>query len=829
MGVCTSKHEPEEPTNRATAVEQVRQHEVTSDGSDGTLQTFSVAGTFSSWQPCPMTWDGESFNYTVSVGDEGWEAFQILQDDSWQKVIYPSVKDAHPCMSHSLQGPDDMNAGFNWLIGKVGGFFGSGDDVISAGTEFKIKLYLDRQGRPESVNWNRLTGSARLDGVHEQPDVTYAIAGTWNEWQVKPMQWDGKLSCFTCTVRLGKSKKESFQFLENGSWDKVVYPSLDGAHPYMSYKLLGPDNSNKGLNWTLGNRNMSVGTKFKVNLFVDGQGRPRHVSWDTFTGARANAPTVICIAGLASGSLQVKPENAETDPYQVCWVSVSQLIQRPVQTFDQLRLRLVEGMLSDGSRVKCTANNEGCDVRPFPGLDGIKDLNPTGHIRVPVWSPLIEELEGDFSWHAFNYDWRRWGDQKYAEDLVDQFREKVQHAIEMDAHPSGKASLVCHSMGCPVALYVLSVLGDDWAKKHISQLILVGPAHMGSPAMMSSYAHAPFVDTQSWVPIPVAFDKTLGDLTATWACMIAEMPMLVGGELPWPEEHIFASTPEKDYTLKDIGQFLEDVASCKANRETGPALWSGVQKLASMMKAPAVPTSIIYSDRLDTPSQIEYESSDLCKKPKLKSSAPGDGTIVASSVEAIGHAWRSKGCDVKLIKDPGSHAKPPDHKELIGCPFSVGVISRLLEGKPLTPITVTVVGASGLKNADGAFTGLSDPYCRFEILGKPSTRRQTDIIVNNLDPVWNFTGNVYAYAAGDDLTFSVFDHDPGFSEGDFLGHVTLPSAMIEEEFHGTLELQDGQGTLTVQISKLTSYVAESIDQSKTTAFESKRRKALGGA
>eukprot|EP00933_Yihiella_yeosuensis_P071844 TRINITY_DN80088_c0_g1_i1.p1 TRINITY_DN80088_c0_g1~~TRINITY_DN80088_c0_g1_i1.p1 ORF type:complete len:837 (+),score=113.13 TRINITY_DN80088_c0_g1_i1:127-2637(+) len=836
MGICSSKHEYADPF--PLPAKDLRECGPPMDCK------YSIAGTFSGWEPQAMTWDTDQqcFNYVVSIGDNQWEAFQILAGGSWDKVYYPSIKDANPSKIYTVRGPDNQNKGLNWVIGQVSrGMFGA-DERVVPGMRYKVNLYVDRHGNAESVTWDlyallptKSTSEMLLDGTKEEPAVPYSIAGTWNDWQPRPMVWDG--TCFSYIVRIGKNSWESFQFLQDSSWEKAIYPSVNNANPYMHYELRGPNNQNKGLNWTIGavgfaahrigTGSFTTGTKVKVKLYVDSRGKPRHVGWDMYTGSRSNRPTVMCIAGLASGSLEVKADGADT--HEVCWVRVKELIQRPAKVFQNLRLRIVDETLKDGSRVKCTASREGCDVRAFSGIDGIKTLNPTGHIPVPVWAPLIDELEGDFSWHAFNYDWRRWGDQKFAEELVDRFRTEIEQAIKEDGHPSRKASLICHSMGAAVALYFLGELGDEWVKTHIKQLVLVAPAHMGSPSMISSYAHCPFVDTQSWVPIPVAFDKTLGDLTSTWACMVAELPVAVGGELPWPEDYVFVSTPQRQYRLQDIGQFLEDLESCKPQRETGPAFWPGVQKLASKMKAPVVPTSIIYSDRIDTPAQLEYLSSDLSKKPKLKSSEPGDGTIVASSIEAVGRAWQQKGACVQLIKDPCPKAS--DHKELISCPFSVGVIPKVLKGGILMPISVTIVSASGLKNADYSWAGLSDPYCRFMILGKPSTKRETPVVDNCLDPVWNYTANLYAYDEGDVLSFVVYDKDPGFADGDFLGCATLElSSHMKDRrsYEGTLKLENGEGLLMIKVTMLEDAKGQAY-YGRAGPSDMNRMKARGGA
>lgn len=754
-----------------------------------------------------MQWNGESFTYIVTVGNNQWEAFQILKDKSWDTVIYPSVKDANPQMAYALRGPDNHNKGYNWLMGRAG-FNPFKKDLIPPGTKYKVTLHVSRTGVPESVNWelHQASGvaSPELETLtRDMPLVSYHIAGTWAEWEPSPMAWDG--DCFSFMVRIGSKGWEAFQFVVDGSWDKVVYPNIKDATAFTHFEFRGPDNKNKGYNWVIGKTGggflgrdlLSPGTRCKVKLFVDPKGVPKRIGWDLYTGDRADRPTLICLAGLASGSLEV----VQNSTSYVGWCRVKELMKNPKKVLHSLALKLVDGHLKDGTRVKCTASaTDGLEVRPVKGIQGIKSLSPPGSIQIPVWGPLVDQLEGDFKWHAFNYDWRRWGDEKFAEETVERFRREVEEAIRMDNHPSKKANLIGHSMGTTVIMYILSVIGDAWVKKNIDQVILVAPAHMGSPAMVSSYAHCPFVDTQSWIPVPGIFDQTLGDLTATWACMISEMPTYVGGVAPWPEDHAFAITPQKEYRLADIGQFLIDLSATKQHRETGPALWPSVARLASKVRPPLVPTTVIYGAGIETPAQVVYEDGNLGKAPKLGLQVPGDGTIVASSVEAVSDAWVKKGAQVRMVREPLSEGT--SHKGLICSPFTASIIPAVIAHKKLTPIQVTVVGAHGLRNADAGFSGLSDPYCRFHIPGKPSTKRQTEVIMNNLNPEWNYTETIYSYSHGDVLMFSVFDMDLGCTDGDLLGRVVMTAKQVHAGFDGSLSFDGDPGTLHVRVSAL---------------------------
>jgi pimeloyl-ACP methyl ester carboxylesterase len=773
-----------------------------------------------------MHWTGKKWEYIVTIGAAGWEAFQITQDAEGKCIFHPSIKRAHPEMEHKILGPvSHGHHGYDWVLGRAG-FNPFGKDLLEPGSQHIVRLYVNEDGNPTLVKWDMFDlddaydEESRPSGDHANVLDTdhhhkYYLAGTWNDWTPEeiPMKWNGR--CFERVVRLKHKDYESFQILQDKTWDRRVYPSKNRAHPYMQHELLGPDSKGAGYNWEIGHSDAGTGSKYKVKFFLNRDGTPKRVTWQRYKHRTQQKKSVMCIAGLASSCLETEKPGGG---WYGSWCDVRQLIKNPVGVFRCLRLQLVDYTDADGNIAYTTADQTGYSTRPLKGGEGdyadkpetvgCEDLNANGYIPVPVWGPLIHELEEDFNWHMFEYDWRRWGDELFVRQSVDRFRGSVETQLKADG--TDKIAIIGHSMGASVALYCLSELGEDWAKEHISHVILVAPAHLGAPSMVSSFAHAPFVDTKSWLPIPGMFDKRLGDLTASWPCMIAELPVNVGGLQSWPEDYKFAivgpeENPEKVYKIGGMQEFLEDLVSHKGHREIGPAIWPGAQRMADKTKGAGVPTTVIYSDGTDTPYRVQYDCANISKKARLLESKPGDGTVIAESLER----WAEQLPDVRLLKEP--HPAPgrssASHKELIISPFTIGMLPRILDGSKLQPLEVTIVRANGLKNTDSGVAGdVSDPYCMFEIVGKPSSTKYTEVIWNDLDPEWNHTEVMYAYVPGDQLSFVLWDLDMGFTCGDFLGNAYLQSEQFEEGFEGQLPLKegdaDGQGSLTVKVTKL---------------------------
>lgn len=111
--------------------------------------------------------------------------------------------------------------------------------------------------------------------------------------------------------------------------------------------------------------------------------------------------------------------------------------------------------------------------------------------------------------------------------------------------------------------------------------------------------------------------------------------------------------------------------------------------------------------------------------------------------------------------------------------------------EPEPRLRVTIHSAVGLPPADS--NGKSDPFCSFQIVGKPFSKSVTKIINKSLEPVWNenFTGK-FRYEDGDDLFFEVRDYDGKNAKPELLGRCALPNAEFAKMggFHGDVPMFD---------------------------------------
>merc|ERR1719189_109849 len=117
-------------------------------------------------------------------------------------------------------------------------------------------------------------------------------------------------------------------------------------------------------------------------------------------------------------------------------------------------------------------------------------------------------------------------------------------------------------------------------------------------------------------------------------------------------------------------------------------------------------------------------------------------------------------------------------------------------------LQITVESACNLYNADPALAGKSDPYVIVEVPGQEGMRLQTGVLRNELNPVWNFVGEIAGFMDGDVLRFTVMDKDTFPKPDDFLGKAELTAQdFYPHGFHGQLMLVGSktQATLTVRV------------------------------
>mmetsp|Transcript_62045 Transcript_62045/g.116009 ORF Transcript_62045/g.116009 Transcript_62045/m.116009 type:complete len:443 (-) Transcript_62045:77-1405(-) len=111
---------------------------------------LSIAGSWNSFVPDTMEWEDGLFVFPMEVGDDGWDCFQLLENGSWDRVIYPSIEEAGAEDKYTVCGPDDSGDNRSWQIGK------NEAEEATPGSHFVVCVSLDDKGKVSRVSWEKL-------------------------------------------------------------------------------------------------------------------------------------------------------------------------------------------------------------------------------------------------------------------------------------------------------------------------------------------------------------------------------------------------------------------------------------------------------------------------------------------------------------------------------------------------------------------------------------------------------------------------------------------------------------------------------------------------
>jgi len=305
-GYCITWGAAQEDSGMQTTVEVLQQREQITfwPGGGGELEDekrptsdggYFIVGSWMEWQnPEPMEEESvDVWGYTVTMGINCWEQFQIWIDADPQRVLHPGQQCA-PSVAPVLGPDEDMHdTGSNWLIEGSGASSSSsavadgGDSQELAtqareacpslgrpGERYRVRLTI--AGRWRRVDWERLEAPP----IEEIPLGRYYLIANWNDWTLEEMQPDpAEQGCFRAEICLTR-KDGSFQLIRNRDYFQVFHPTEFSQD---SDDVQGPDEGGYGLDWFLSGQ---IGERFVIEFqrsWVDGA-EVRKLRWRRLAG-----------------------------------------------------------------------------------------------------------------------------------------------------------------------------------------------------------------------------------------------------------------------------------------------------------------------------------------------------------------------------------------------------------------------------------------------------------------------------------------------------------------------------------------------------------------
>jgi len=263
------------------------------EGEQRPTRTYTIAGTWSNWSEC-QTMESEGngvFAFTMTLGENRWEQFQIWLDGDSTKVLHPGQPKAF--RDTPVFGPGDDAEGCNWIIDGRSQFL----TVDNNGTETPLetleqgrpgdryRIYLRIVGKWRTVSWQKLqTSSPPGQTTPSYSSGRYFLAASWNQWAMEEMLPDeSRPGVFSKQVTV-HNYGENFQIVRNLDWNQVLYPAdLRGDS---NSEVLGPDDIGVDLVWHIDTR---PGETFVIEFQrqVDLDNDDKQVSWRRLDAVRA--------------------------------------------------------------------------------------------------------------------------------------------------------------------------------------------------------------------------------------------------------------------------------------------------------------------------------------------------------------------------------------------------------------------------------------------------------------------------------------------------------------------------------------------------------------
>jgi len=225
---------------------------------DGKKHSYFIAGTWSRREPQEMQPDSDgSWSIAITVGENRWEEFYILQDNDPQKRIYPHVPNASK--DTITVGPHHGGVDNFWMLDCRDRVDVPEDQVGMPGQKYLITF---RWTKLKELTWSRLSG----ESGEFQPSQ-YSIAGTWSDFELVDLQQDKRPGWYSTEVQMTSLGVE-FKLVRNLDYAQIIYPVPKRGERTgdLASAIQGPD-ANGATNWRV--QDDRLGGVYRLSFFRD--------------------------------------------------------------------------------------------------------------------------------------------------------------------------------------------------------------------------------------------------------------------------------------------------------------------------------------------------------------------------------------------------------------------------------------------------------------------------------------------------------------------------------------------------------------------------------
>jgi len=260
LGVYRDRYNPEYMTQIVKSNSKI----APTFAPDGLDHTYHIVGTWSRKVPQEMVRRSKGvWEFDITLGENRWEEFHIVEDGDLKKRIHPAVAKANkglPCI-----GPHDGGYDSSWFMDCRERLNVEPDDQGRPGDRYRITFSWQSM---KQLTWEKLIGST---GEWERGQ--YYIIGSWNSFEPVLLQEDEDRGegWYTLPEVQMSSLGIEFLFVRNLDMDQKIFPKPDGSgeivYPTNFYEpMCGPESSMGG-HWVIDDTNMR--SVYSISLYRD--------------------------------------------------------------------------------------------------------------------------------------------------------------------------------------------------------------------------------------------------------------------------------------------------------------------------------------------------------------------------------------------------------------------------------------------------------------------------------------------------------------------------------------------------------------------------------
>lgn len=178
--------------------------------------------------------------------------------------------------------------------------------------------------------------------------------------------------------------------------------------------------------------------------------------------------------------------------------------------------------------------------------------------------------------------------------------------------------IICHSMGCPMMLYLFNRKPQEWKDKYVKSLVTLGAPWGGAVKALKAFASGDNLGVVLLQSLKIRQDER----------SFPSLAFLMPHDDFWLQNETILTTGFKNYTTGNFPEFFHDI-----NDTVGYNMWLDTKELIYEMKPPEVEVFCIHGHSVNTMEFLDYDHKTFPNSQPRVTYGDGDGTVNLRSLQ----------------------------------------------------------------------------------------------------------------------------------------------------------------------------------------------------